>query len=51
MKIEVRKLESDHSDNPFRVTVWAVLRNGKVCAFCFTPEVAEALERALPYQR
>ena len=40
MKIEVRRLEAE---SPFRHICWAVLREGRVVAYCMTPEVAEAL--------
>ena len=40
MKIEVRRLETE---SPFRHICWAVLREGRVAAYCMTSEVAEAL--------
>ena len=40
MKIEVRKFEDE---SPFRHECWAVLRDGRVAAYCMTPGVAESL--------
>lgn len=49
MKIEILPLNSADSDNPFRYPVWAVLRNNRVCAWCLSPEVANALVKALTH--
>ena len=44
MKIEVRYLEGQ---SPFRYPCWAGLRDGLVCAYCLSAEVADKLRLIL----
>ena len=45
MKIEARQLTSDES--PFRGQTYGVIRNGRVAAYCFDKDTAEAIRLIL----